>query len=213
MTIKKETLAEQVYHQLRKDILWGKYPLGQKMLLRELVDDLGISVTPLREAINRLVQDGFMEYSTNRGVRIVTLSDKEIEDLLNIRKLYDQYAVQCIMEKEDRTEVVNKLQAVVDRQWVFLKNPDNRQEVPDEIAYSFHGLLSIETNNERLIKSAEKCNNLLHLADQVRKTKQYPVEGILEHTAIINEIKNGTCESALDAVQAHIDGEKRRFGL
>lgn len=213
MAIKKETLAEQVYRQLRKDILFGKYSLGKKMLLRDLVDDLGISVTPLREAINRLVQDGFMEYNTNRGVRIVELGLKDIEDLLTLRNLYDQYAIQCIMAMKERDSVVNKLQSVVERQWDFLKKPDGKQEVPDEIAYSFHGILSIETNNGRLIESAEKCNNLLHLADQMRKIKQYPVEGILEHEAIINEIKNGTCETALKAVQAHFEGEKRRFDL
>lgn len=213
MAIKKETLAEQVYRQLRKDILLGKYPLGKKMLLRDLVDDLGISVTPLREAINRLVQDGFMEYSTNRGVRIVELGSRDIDDLLQLRRLYDQYAIQCIMETEDRTAVVERLQAVVDRQWAFLRASAARQEVPEEIAYSFHGILSMETGNRRLIESAEKCNNLLHLADQMRKVKQYPVDGILEHEAIISEIKGGSCETALGAVQAHFEGERRRFGL
>ena len=212
MSIKRETLAEQTYTQLRNDILFGKYFPGEKLLLRDLVADLGVSVTPLREAINRLVQDSFMEYSTNQGVRVIDLNLEDVKKLLVLRNLYDQHAIQCIMAENERTAVIRQLQTVVDRQWNFLENPD-RRVTSEEITYNFHSILSIETKNLWLIEAAAKCNNLLHLADQRWKMKEYPKEAIYEHQSIIDAIQSGTCKEALEALQAHVEGEKPIFVL
>jgi DNA-binding GntR family transcriptional regulator len=213
MAIKKLTLAEQTYSQLKKDIILCKYEVGQKLLLKDLVEELGVSVTPLREAINRLVQDGFVEYTTNQGIRLKELSLKDVDSLLTIRNLYDQYSIRKIMEQEDRTHVLKELQRTVDKQ-VYFSTHQDEEATYEEISYNFHSALCAETNNEWMIRDSAKINNLLHLADQRWKSRdRYPTESIEEHQAIVDEIRNGTEESAIAALQSHLAGEKLRFGI
>ena len=74
--IKKRSLVDQVYERLRADIVSLRLPLGSKVNVNELQDILGVSCTPIREAINRLQQEGLVTYENNVGARVLTLTPK-----------------------------------------------------------------------------------------------------------------------------------------
>ena len=63
--IKKRSLVDQVYEMLRGDIITLRRPLGSKLNVNELQDELGVSCTPIREAVNRLQQEGLVVYENN----------------------------------------------------------------------------------------------------------------------------------------------------
>ena len=63
--IKKRSLVDQVYEMLRGDIITLRRPLGSKLNVNELQDELGVSCTPIREAVNRLQQEGLIEFYRN----------------------------------------------------------------------------------------------------------------------------------------------------
>lgn len=213
MAINRSSLSEQVYDQLRNDILSGQLPAGKKLLLNELKEQYGVSITPLREALSRLAQDRFVDYATNQGARVVELTTKDIGELLNIRNLYDQYAIQHIMQQPDTSIVVEELKAAIQRQWHFHDHPEHEKKEYDAICYNFHAILCAHSGNDRLIGYAAQINSLLFLADGRMPVNDYPEEAIREHEYILSAIEEGNCVLALEKLQYHLENEKKRFKL
>lgn len=79
--IKKRSLVDQVYERLRTDIITLRLPLGSKVNVNELQDTLGVSCTPIREAVNRLQQEGLVTYENNVGARVLELSPRDVEEI------------------------------------------------------------------------------------------------------------------------------------
>lgn len=81
---KSFSLAEQVFDRLETDILSGKYQPGEILTELKLVGDLGVSRTPIREALRRLEQEHIIEM-TQKGILVLGVSQKDLEDILEIR--------------------------------------------------------------------------------------------------------------------------------
>jgi DNA-binding GntR family transcriptional regulator len=79
------TLGESVRMILSRRLIAGEYSPGSKLSLRRLAEDLGVSMTPVREAINRLVSDRAVEVTPNRSVRVPTLNVAQFRELTQIR--------------------------------------------------------------------------------------------------------------------------------
>ena len=77
--IKKESLVDQVYQQLRESTITLRFPLGSHVNVNELQAELGVSCTPIREAVNRLTQEGLMTYENNVGATVLTLSTHDVQ--------------------------------------------------------------------------------------------------------------------------------------
>ena len=74
--IQKRSLVDQVYEALRGDIITLRRPLGSRLNVSELQEELGVSCTPIREALNRLQQEGLVVYENNVGARILEHGDR-----------------------------------------------------------------------------------------------------------------------------------------
>lgn len=85
--------ADQVYQSLREDILSGKLPPNERMTEMMIADALGVSRTPVREAVKRLTVEGFVSRIPGEGLRVVALGPNEIEQIFDIRLMLETYAV------------------------------------------------------------------------------------------------------------------------
>lgn len=83
-TIKKLSLVDQVYDKLRDSIVTMEIPLGTKLNVSRLQEEYGVSSTPVREAMNRLLNDGLIELRNNVGARVVNLSERDIREMLEV---------------------------------------------------------------------------------------------------------------------------------
>ena len=79
------SIADQVFEQLERDILTGKYPQGEVLSEMRLSSELGVSRTPIREAIRRLEQEHILE-DTSRGLVVVGISRQDMLDIYEIRR-------------------------------------------------------------------------------------------------------------------------------
>ena len=79
------TLSEQAYERLRRDILQGAYVPGEKLLLDTASDRYGIGINPIREALNRLSSEGWVERKSQRGFFVSSLSITDLEELVRTR--------------------------------------------------------------------------------------------------------------------------------
>ena len=98
------SLTSKIFHILREDILNGKYIEGEKLVEAKLAEDLGVSRTPVREALKQLELDGIVENIPNRGVVVLGVSMQDIEDIFEIRYAIEgisaKWAVDRITEEE-----------------------------------------------------------------------------------------------------------------
>lgn len=84
-----ETLAEQVYEQLRRSLMTGALRSGERMTIRALAALTGVSATPVREALSRLVAEGALAFSPNRTVHVPILTPEQASEIYEIRILLE----------------------------------------------------------------------------------------------------------------------------
>ncbi len=85
-------IRHEVYDHLKGEILSGKLPSGSRLAEIALAERLGVSRTPVREAVQRLAQDGLVEVFANRGAKVKTVSTADVEDVYAVREVLDGLA-------------------------------------------------------------------------------------------------------------------------
>lgn len=109
--IQKRSLVDQVYDRLRSDIITLQLPLGSRINVNELQDTLGVSCTPIREAINRLQQEGLITYENNVGARVLTLEPKDVEDIQLLATTLHCAAAKLAMDRGDHAAMGEQLRS------------------------------------------------------------------------------------------------------
>src|SRR5215207_8696978 len=95
------TVAEQTYDTLKGDLLAGVFAPGSALLTRELLARYGCGISPLREAISRLVGEGLLLASGHRGVRVPLPSVADLDELYRIRTLLECEALKLAIQHGD----------------------------------------------------------------------------------------------------------------
>lgn len=112
--LKKQSLVDQIYDQIRTDIITLKMPLGGRLNVSELQEKFGISSTPIREAINRLQKDGLVEYENNVGARIMALAEKDIYEINELAMTLHAAAVRFAMKKADHEKMAKQIKTQIE---------------------------------------------------------------------------------------------------
>ena len=113
--IKKTSLVDQIYSRLREDIITLKIPLGARLNANELQSDLGVSCTPIREAMNRLQQEELVVCENNVGARVLTLDDHDVREINELALTLQQAAVRLAMENSEREELLREVDEQLER--------------------------------------------------------------------------------------------------
>jgi len=115
------TLSVQIAEEIRKAILSGAFPLGSQLNEMDLAEQFGVSRGPVREALQRLIQEGLLHSEPHRGVFVPELTDTDLADIYFVREAIEGAAIKTIMARTDRkdvhralTDVAKKMGEVVD---------------------------------------------------------------------------------------------------
>lgn len=195
------SLAEQVFERLENDILVGKYHRGEVLTELKLVTDLGVSRTPVREALHRLEQEHIIEI-TPKGILILGVTEQDLKDIFAIRKriegLASAFAAQNMTEEQ-----LAELKEALELQEFYVNKQD-----PEHIKTMdsrFHKLIY------RYCGSAVLNDTLLPLHKKVQKYRRASVEdksrakqSLSEHRAIFEAIAAGNAALAEKCTTEHI---------
>ena len=113
--IKKASLVDQIYSKLREDIITLKIPMGTRINVNELQSELGVSCTPIREAVNRLQQEELVIYENNVGARVLTLDEHDVREIHELALTLQQAAVQLSMKNGNLDEMLDAVEEQLDR--------------------------------------------------------------------------------------------------
>lgn len=108
-----ENLSSRVYHEIKALILRNEIMPGQKLQHQELSDRLGVSRTPVREALTRLVQEGYVSLLPNRGFICKEIRMQEAEELYDLREALEAYTVEKAIENLS-DEALERLRQKID---------------------------------------------------------------------------------------------------
>ena len=145
-------LREWTYERLKSKVLSGGFNPGERLTEEHLADELGVSRTPVREALHKLELEGLIEPLATRGLRVTRDTKEEMEELFEIRSVLEGYALRCVSE-EISEEPLQQLQSFIDKadkaygrkriEEVFRWNTKFHDTLNDMIAHKprFHQLI------------------------------------------------------------------------
>lgn len=198
---KSISLSEQIFDHLERDILCGKYAYGEILTETKLCEDLGVSRTPIREALNRLKQENLIIESP-KGVTVMGITTKDIEDIYAVRIKIEPMCIKSLIENITDDEI-KILGDIIDLQEFYsLKN--DAEMVRDEDS-EFHEMIY------KLCKSKIFYEILTPLHRKVMKFREASVsnsvrqhKSIDEHKAIFEAIKARDADTAEKLFIEHI---------
>lgn len=133
--IEKVTLSTQVAVRLRGDILAGIHGPGTQLHEVELALSLGISRGPLREAMQRLVQEGLLKSIPHRGVFVVDLSEEDMLDVFFVRANLEEAAIRRLIAGGDRAQTAKLLTGISERMDRAMRSGDHARGGDLDLAY------------------------------------------------------------------------------
>ncbi len=196
-------LREIVYEELRSLILTGKIKPGTRMMEIELAEDMGVSRTPIREAIRKLEKEGLVVIEPRKGAYASEVSVKDMEDILEVRANLEGLAAYLAAER--MTEAEKKL---LDETKERFKQAVADGNMADMIAYDtkFHHMIVESSRNNHLIHMVEQLQELvLRFRYIYYKDFKRAEDMIPEHQQICEEIVNGNGANARFEAFNHID--------
>jgi len=193
-------LREIVLEALREAIINGVLEPGERLMEVQLAEELGVSRTPVREAIRKLELEGFVVMMPRKGAYVAGVSYKDIKDVFEIRAALEGLAAGLAAEKVTDNEI-EQLERVLH----YEKEPATLEEMVQNDT-DFHALLYKASRNERLI------NILGNLREQIHRFRSTSLAvpgrlryAIQEHRAIVDAIARHDVEEAQTLATAHIE--------
>lgn len=204
------TLAEQVFHRLRRQIVEGEIPPGTKISEPELSRTLGISRGPLREAIGRLEAGGLLVRRANVGARVVELSIEQLLEIFLIREALEGMAARLAAERMPQEEI-DELRALLEGHRAQVEQDAGRAYFQKEGDLDFHYRIVQGSRNDRLIQIL--CDDLYHLVRMYRfqfgMASPRARRGLQEHVHIVDAIAERDPEMAELLMRRHVRASRR----
>lgn len=201
--MKRRSLEESVYEAVRDGIISGELLPGDPLVEAQLSADMGISKTPVREALIRLARDGLVVQEPHRRSRVATPTAEDVRQACEMRRWVEgEIAAQAARAAPD--ELIGQLEASVTDSERALKRNDARRWAAAIGAFS--DALIDYAGNRYAADLLERMRNLLSLIANVSQAAPGRRErSIAEHRAILEAIRKGKPEAAAEATRAHLD--------
>ena len=199
-------LRDVVFNTLRQAILRGELKPGERLMEIQLANKLGVSRTPIREAIRNLELEGLVLMIPRRGAEVAEITEQNLRDVLEVREALEELSVKLACEHATQAQIEEMKQAAQ----VFkesLSGDDVTRIAEADVA--FHDAINMATDNQKLIQI---LNNLREQMYRYRmeylKDRQSHSVLVREHEEILNALCARDAEKALDVTITHIERQR-----
>lgn len=207
--IDHKSLSQKTYLRLRSLIVTGKLAPGVKLPYHRLALQLGVSVTPLREALMSLVKEGLVVFLPRKGMFVNTLSQKDVEEVYEIREMLEGLAAALASQHAGAGHVATLRESCAEFESALRANDMTTCLKSD---FWFHELLVQASGNGRLIEMIK----IFHVqSSSIAKTgpdyMELCSEYLREHRAVIDAVARHDSDRAERLIRAHIRKGKKRL--
>lgn len=195
-----QSAVDRVYTELRRMAMDFRFLPGERLNEAVLAKELGVSRTPLREALNRLAAEGFLTFSANNGFFRKTIDVKEIFDLYEFRMCLEQVAVRLAVERASDEKL-----AEIEQFAVASSRKDPNRTVEDLVALDekFHELLVGLSENTQILEALRNINARIQFVRWMDMTERRS-ETQHQHLVIIAALKKRDVQAAEQSIRDHI---------
>ena len=181
-------LRDVVFNTLRQAILKGELAPGERLMEIQLAQKLGVSRTPIREAIRKLELEGLVLMIPRRGAEVARISEKSLKDVLEVRRSLEELAIELACQRMTEED----MQALEEAQKAFKAAIDQGDAMKiAETDEAYHDVIYHSTRNKRLVQDEDK-----------RQILQ------LEHEKILAALRLRHMAEAKAVARGHIDNQE-----
>lgn len=198
-------LRDVVFNTLRQAILKGELEPGERLMEIQLAERLGVSRTPIREAIRKLELEGLVNMVPRKGAEVAKISERNLRDVLEVRRALEELAMELACQRLSE-EDIEKIKELNVRMQAEMDNEDSTALA--EVDEAFHDVIYLGTGNERLV---QMLNNLREQMYRYRleyiKDQGSRASLVKEHEELINAVAARDINQAKAAIRGHIDNQ------
>jgi DNA-binding GntR family transcriptional regulator len=198
----RKSLGEHVFESLKHSIVRGKISSGEWLVESHIAETLGISRTPVREAIHKLEREGLIERQPRGGFTVLGLDRDDIEETFGIRSVLEGYAARLAAAKHDAQELeelenkIDEFQNALDRK---------KMDLLPAINTEFHDLLYSLSKSPKLINMINGLRDQIYRYRQmILKERKFASTSNLDHKKMLQYIRKRDAGGAERLVRDHI---------
>ncbi len=205
------SLRAQVFSEIEKAILNGVLKPGESLIECKLSSELGVSRTPVREALRQLELEGLVKTVPNKGAIVIGISESDIEDIYSIRKVVEALAARWAAEKISDADI-EKLSNVVELQEFYVSKNDLIQVW--QLDTAFHEIIFNACGSRILMHTLTGFHHYIQKARELSlKTRGRPSLAVAEHKKILEALKNHNPDEAERLTSEHISRAQDNFNV
>lgn len=200
-------LRDVVFNTLRQSILTGELKPGERLMEIHLADKLGVSRTPIREAIRKLELEGLVTMIPRRGAEVAQITEKNLREVLEVRRALDALAVELACERISG-EDLQRLKQACDHFEEETKRGNANQVARADVA--FHDIILAASGNDKLVQMIGNFSQQMYRyrLEYVKDESHYE-QLIAEHRRIYEAIRDQDPENGANAIKLHIDNQEK----
>ena len=201
--------VDNTYTRLKAMAVGFEIKPGDRLNEGALSRELGVSRTPLREALNRLVAENLFDFKPGTGFFCRALDPRTIFDLFELRRILECAAVRLAVERADQ-KTLEELSADLNARGLSVVNLTVAEACArDE---EFHLGIAVASGNTELQHNLERINERIRFIRWVRMTGPRVSSSKKEHLAIMNALLERDADAAAEAISRHIEGRREQIG-
>ncbi len=202
-----DTLVQSIYRRVQALIESGDILAGERLDERALADGMGISRTPLREAIGKLAEKGVLEYRPYKGNFVRTLTAKQASDIYDVRSVLEGLAVRLAVPRLTDEDVMSIKAILNDIQAALARNDMVEYSAADQ---RFHDFIIRLAANESLSEALDRLRSQIHVMRVFANCDPQVVERTArERPRIISALEARDTALSIQLMKEHIDGVRR----
>ena len=199
-------LREVVFNTLREAILKGELKPGERLMEVQLAQRLGVSRTPIREAIRKLEIEGMAVTMPRRGAVVAKMTVKDMEDVLQVRRALEELAVEIACEQISMSQM--KQLAAAGAIFEEMTHTGDIKELADA-DIKFHDIIYESTGNLRLVAILKGFREQMYRyrVEYLKEKDNYPTL-IQEHKGIMEGLKNRDKDTVVEIMHRHVTNQE-----
>ncbi len=200
-------LRDVVFNTLRKAILTGQLKPGERLMEVHLANQLGVSRTPIREAIRKLELEGLVIMIPRRGAEVARITEKSLKDVLEVRRALDALSVELACDRITEEDTERLLTACHEFEQAT-KGKDAAVIAKADVA--LHDIIVEATGNQRLIQMVNNLSEQMYRYRFVYIKEESRHDNLIaEHREIYESIARRDKTRAAKAAKLHIDNQEK----
>lgn len=197
----RQSVSKDVMAYIKEQILSGELNPGDRIVETRLAKELGISQTPVREALRHLQGEGIIDIVPNKGPMVCTLDMKDVFEIYSLRSVIEGLAIRLTTEWATDEEV-EQLETIYQEMKNKLDDPSVEYLLED--SFRIHDMIMRLSNHAQLYSIYQSLSFKISLINRLlgtKKTKQYEVD---QHEELIEAVKSRNLEHAEQVMRKHI---------